>query len=62
MTRRPTPATVKTITICTTTHGPKTPPHEPRSRNDARRNAIHEALQPLQAIARTLNTGSDREG
>ncbi len=62
MTRRPTPATVDTTTICAATCGPKTPPHEPSSRNDARRNAIDGALQPLLAIARTLKTGSDREG
>jgi hypothetical protein len=34
----------------------------PSPRNDARRNAIDEALQPLPAIAPTLKTGSDREG
>jgi hypothetical protein len=32
-----------------------------QERNDARRNAIDEALEPVLAVARTLKTGPDRD-
>jgi hypothetical protein len=58
VTRRPTPAAQRPRRHLWANDSP----HEPSSHNDAHRNAIDEALQPLLAVARTLMTGPTGTG